>query len=201
MDLQLKIADRRITTSLYAKPMALHLYLPPHSCHAPGVFSGLVFGNVLCIHQLCSDAQDVVKELKLLLHCLLDQGYQLIQLTPLFQKAMDNTKAYLRCTSLDHLQTRSKKEAANRQRVFLHLPYHPANPSSKAIQKLWARRVAMPPGQLPLNQLTNEQGYSIPIEQLTIAWHRSPNLSSLLSYRKLHNRTGLNFFVFYQDLI
>ncbi len=115
VDLQLKIVERRTTTSLYAKPMALCLYLPLHSCHAPGVLSGLVGGNVLNIHQLCSDAWNVVKEVKLILHCLLDQGYQLTQHTSLFQKAVDNAKAYLRCTALDHLQTRSKKEEAHHQ--------------------------------------------------------------------------------------
>jgi hypothetical protein len=191
MDLRLKIEGRHITTSLYAKPMALHLYLPPHSCHAPGVLSGLVFGNVLRIHQLCSDAKDVMKELKLFFHRLLDRGYQTAQLIPLFQQGMDNAKAYLRRTALDHLRARSKKETSHRRRVFLHLPYHPANPSSKTIQKLWASRVANPQGQPSFSSLTNESGYNIPIERLTIAWHRPPNLGNLLSYRKLHNRTGL----------
>ena len=191
MDLRLTIEGRHIKSSLYAKPMALHLYLPPHSCHAPGVLSGLVFGNVLRIHQLCSDAKDVTKELKLFFHRLLDRGYQSHQLTPLFQQAMDNAEAYLRRTALDHLRAQSKKEMANRRRVFLHLPYHPSNPSSKTIQKLWAKRVANPPGQPSLSSLTNEKGYNIPIKQLTIAWHRPPNLGNLLSYRKLNNRTGL----------
>jgi hypothetical protein len=92
MDLRLKVDGKKITSSLYAKPMALHLYIPPHSCHVPGVLSGLVFGNVLRIHQLCSNGKDVVKEIKLLLH--MDRGYQLSKLTPLFQQAMDNAKAY-----------------------------------------------------------------------------------------------------------
>ena len=35
MDLQLKIEAKKVVTSLHAKPMALHLYIPPHSCHAP----------------------------------------------------------------------------------------------------------------------------------------------------------------------
>jgi len=82
MDLRLKIEGRHITTSLYAKPMALHLYLPPHSCHAPGVLSGLVFVNVLRIHQLCLDAKDVMKELKLFFHRLLDRGYQKTNSSP-----------------------------------------------------------------------------------------------------------------------
>jgi hypothetical protein len=115
MDLRLKIEGRHITTSLYAKPMALHLYLPPHSCHAPGVLSGLVFGNVLRIHQLCSDVKDVMKELKLFFHRLLDRGYQTTQLIPFFQQGMDNAKAYLRRTALDHLRARSKKETSHRR--------------------------------------------------------------------------------------
>jgi hypothetical protein len=73
MDLRVKIVDDKIVTSLYAKPLALHLYLPPHSCHAPGVVSGLVFGNVLQIYQLSSLATDIKKELKLFLHRLLDR--------------------------------------------------------------------------------------------------------------------------------
>jgi hypothetical protein len=84
MDLRLTIEGGRIKSSLYAKPMALHLYLLPHSCHAPGVLSGLVFGNVLRIHQLCSDAKDITMELKLFFHRLLDRGYQSHQLTPSF---------------------------------------------------------------------------------------------------------------------
>ncbi len=119
-------------------------------------------------------------------------GYQLAKLTSLFQQAMGNAKAYLSCTMLNHLQARSKKGEGQRQRVFLHLPYHPANPSSKSIQKLWNNCVAIPKGQPPLHGMTNNQGYDIPIEHLTIAWHRPPNLGNLLSYRKLDKCTGLN---------
>jgi hypothetical protein len=78
MDLQKKIEGKKVVTSLFTKPMALHLYIPPHLCHAPGVLSGMVFGNVLRIHQLCSCASDIVIELKLFFHCLLDQGYQFL---------------------------------------------------------------------------------------------------------------------------
>jgi hypothetical protein len=92
MDLWLKIEGKKIVTSLFEKPMALHLYIPPHSCHAPGVLSGIVFCNVLHIHQLCSRATNIVRELKLFFHHLLDQGYQSSQLTLLFQQAMDNAK-------------------------------------------------------------------------------------------------------------
>ncbi len=173
MDLLLKIDGKKIVTSLFAKPMALHLYIPPHSCHAPGVLSGMILCNVLRIHQLCSHATNIISELKLFFHHLLDQGYQSSQLMPLFQQATDNTKNYLRCTALDHFRAKSRKDIAYCCRVFLHLPYHPANPSSKSIQKLWCDMVATPNGQTPLHCLTNRQGYNVPIEQLTITWHPS----------------------------
>jgi hypothetical protein len=112
-------------------------------------------------------------------------------LTPLFQQAMDKAKNYLRRTALDHIRAKSRKDTAHHRGVFLHLPYHLANPSSKSIQKLWCDLVAMPNGQTTLHFLTNQQGYDVPIKQITIAWHHPPNLGNLLSYRKLENRTGL----------
>jgi hypothetical protein len=114
MDLRLKIKEKKMVTSLYAKPMVLHLYIPPHLYHTPGVLPGIVFGNVLQIHQLCSRAVDVTQEIKLFLHCLLNRGYQLAQFTPLFQQAMDNPKAYLWCTALNHLCAKSKKGEGQR---------------------------------------------------------------------------------------
>jgi hypothetical protein len=59
MDVWLKIEEKNVVTSLYAKPRALHLYIPSHSCHVPGLFPGIVFGNVLQIHKLCTRAVDV----------------------------------------------------------------------------------------------------------------------------------------------
>ncbi len=93
-----------------------------------------------------------MKELKLFFRRLLDRGYQTTQLTPLFQQAMDNDKACLLCTALDHLGAWSKKETSHRRRVFLHLPYHPANPSSKTISSIRVLSVA----SLPCSSLIAE---------------------------------------------
>ncbi len=129
-------------------------------------------------------------------HTLSYLGYQLDKLTSFFQKVMDNAKAYLRGTTLDHLCAKSSKEASHGQQDCLHQPYHTANPLSKTIQKLWVSWVATPPGQPPFSWLTNEQGYSIHIEHLTIACDCPPNLGNLLSYRKLHNHSGLKVLSF-----
>ncbi len=43
MDLNITLSRGRLYTSLYAKPLALHLYIPPSSCHAPGITTGLIY--------------------------------------------------------------------------------------------------------------------------------------------------------------
>ena len=40
MDLTITLKNGRFLTNLYEKPLALHLYIPPHSRHPPGCFSG-----------------------------------------------------------------------------------------------------------------------------------------------------------------
>jgi hypothetical protein len=58
-----------------------------------------MFGNVLRIYQLCSNAKDIEKEIKLFFHRLLDRGYQSNQFTPPFQQTINNAKAYLQRTA------------------------------------------------------------------------------------------------------
>jgi hypothetical protein len=65
-------------------------------------------------------------------HCLFYQGYQLAQFTPLFQKAMDNAKAYLRRTVLDHLRAPSMKQASHCQRAHASCSNEKCAESAKA---------------------------------------------------------------------
>ena len=170
--------------------MALYLYIPPHSCHAPGVLTGLIFGNILRIYQLCSRKRDIDQEIKLFFHRILDRGYQLHKITPIFAKAIENAKRYLSRTTEYRKHLQNKKEEESRQRVFYHLPYHPDNPPSSTIQRLWRKHVSHPIGQIPLNYLKNHEGYPVPIKQLTVCYSRAPNLGNLLSYRKIDKRKG-----------
>ena len=50
MDIVITLTNGKFTTKLNSKPSALHLYIPPSSCHAPGVATGLIFGHIfVCI--------------------------------------------------------------------------------------------------------------------------------------------------------
>ncbi len=143
----IKIEGERLTTTIYAKPMALYQYISPNSCHPPGVLTGLLFGQILRIYQLCSHSEDTDKELSLFYRRLLDRGYKPCNLLPLFKKGINNAIAYL---SLSPEQQEAKKNAKvgrRDQRVFLHLPYHPQNHPSSFIQRLWRDLVFSSPGE------------------------------------------------------
>jgi hypothetical protein len=73
-----------------------------------------------------------------------------------------------------------------------HVFEHSNSSSSSSISSSWVFEQQ----QQQAAAATNEQGYNIPIEQLTIAWHWPPNLGNLLSYRKLNHRTGLKVLSF-----
>ena len=127
----IQIKNRLIATSMYAKPMALYQYIPPNSCHPPGVLKGLVLGQILRIYQLCTKTEDIDRELRLFHARLVDRGYQPDVLFPIFVQGVDNATNYL---SLTPAQRDARKLARNGnmgERVFFHVEYHPQNVPSK----------------------------------------------------------------------
>ena len=195
MDVTISLVDNRVEFKLFEKPLALHLYLPPHSSHPPGVIKGLVMGEVLRIFQLCSHDSDIDDNLSKFFGRLLDRGYQAESLCPLFIKADSNAKNYLSLREVQRRKIKAAKAEANKRRVYLKIPYHPSEISRKDIQHLWYNLVANPDGKTPLNQLSTNNLSPIgpglakmPVDQLIITYRRAPNLGNLLSYRKIDDR-------------
>ena len=199
MDLTVTLLDGKITTSLYAKPMALHLYLPPTSCHTPGLTIGLIHGHFYRLFMLCSHEKDIELEIYNFFNRLLDRGYSLPTLVPIFLNAEKKARVRraqqlllqqnlpvgrlhdTRCAALSAHTSPSLRDKS----VCLHLRYHPANPPSHTIQTLWRRHVLTPPGETPLFDLKNRAGLPVDVRRLIIAYSRAPNLGNILSCRKL----------------
>ena len=205
MDLNITLTNGKLYTSLYAKPLALHLYIPPTSCHAPGIASGLIHGHLHRVFLLCSHEKDIENEIYLFFNRLLDRGYSLPHLLPIFLNAEKkarqlrdlNKRAVLQniprtCPrDTNTLATTPEIPALRQQQeddngVFFHLKYHPSNPPAGEIQKIWRNLVLTPPNATPLYNIRNRDGYPVNIKKLTIAYSRAPNLGNLLSCRKLH---------------
>ena len=95
MDMSLSIERDKIVSTIYEKKLALYLYIPPHSAHPPGVLAGLIMGNTLRIHQLCTNDANIEDKLDAFFERLLNRGHQQSTLLPIFLKVIDNGKSHL----------------------------------------------------------------------------------------------------------
>ncbi len=177
MDMTVEIKDGRIVTTLYEKPMNLHLYIPPKSAHPPGLLPGMVFGTIFRIYTLCSTDDDKLNRTRTFYKRLKARGWQTLDLLPHFKKAITVAKTY----------DPNKPRTDNSKDIFLHLPFHPDDPESYKIQKIWHDTVVKPsPWTKSLEELQNPVDRSKPeIKRMIIAYRRTLNLGNLLSARKL----------------
>jgi hypothetical protein len=112
-------------------------------------------------------------------------------LLPLFKKGFDNATTPMSMTLDQQVARKKAKVGRSDICIFLHIPYHPQNPSSGSIQHLWRDLIYSPPGEKTLNQLKNHFGHCVPVKRLIVAYHRNLNLANLNSYCKLSSRTGM----------
>ena len=150
LDLTISInKENRIHTTLYEKDLNLHLYLPPHSAHPPGVLLGLIHGNVRRIYKLCSDPTDRETRTKEMFQHLLARGYKAPHIRPIFNKAIQKSQ------ELDAPPAPVLDDDQPKNLVFFHLRYHPDGPKSSDIQQIWRETVSHPPYETPLEELQN----------------------------------------------
>jgi hypothetical protein len=188
MDLTIKIVGSRIETTLYEKPMALYLYIPPHSAHPPGVRTGHIFGEVLRIHRLCTHQDDVDERIRVFFRRCMRRGHNASDLLPLFTQAITNARKFMTTSTAERQDKKQQKLEEARTRVYFHVDYHPQGPLARNIQQKFDEIVLNPPGKAPFRDVG--QGGPVPVDAMIVANHRSLNLENLLSYRKISERNG-----------
>eukprot|EP00956_Cyclotella_meneghiniana_P014218 scaffold21239_cov59-Cyclotella_meneghiniana.AAC.1 len=161
MDMTISIVNGRIETRLYEKDMNLYLYLPPHSSHPRGVFTGLIFGQVLRTRRLCTHVEDAESSINEFFERMLARGHKQESLAPLFIKANENAKAFLSRTPEERERLKQQKQTDSHNQVFLHLQYHPDDPSTREIQQLWQELVLQLKGETPLPDMQNSDGVPV----------------------------------------
>ena len=179
MDLTITIRpDNTIHTTLFEKAQNLYLYIPPHSAHPTGVLTGIVLGGIHRIYSLCSDKADIKTHLEKFYNRLCIRGYKRSTLEPIFSKGI-STQAN------NTIQDTLPLSNLERNRVFLHLPYNPGNPSSSVLQHIWHSTIAKPRGRRRLEECKNKDDVPMELNRMTVAYSRCLNIGNLLSYRKL----------------
>ena len=145
MDMTISInISNKIETALFEKQLNLHLYIPPHSAHPPGLLPGIVYGTLFRIFTLCLTEEDKLQRTKVFFQRLIARGYKGNDIRTLFHKAITRTKAY---------SSPATAEDDNHNSVILHLPFHPNDPASSCIQAAWRTHVAKPQWKLPLEHM------------------------------------------------
>jgi hypothetical protein len=102
MDLNIKIQDNKIATSLFEKASNHHLYIPPHSSHPPGLLPKMVHGMLYRIHTLYTNDEDKhCRTIQFSRH-LQVQGYSPTTLRPLFSEAITRATSHVTNHPMPH---------------------------------------------------------------------------------------------------
>ena len=169
--------------------MALHQYIPPSSAHPPGMTRGLVIGQTLRFHQLCSLKSDAQLQMKKLYKRLQASGHSREILLPLFAKGLSKARKFLALPRKERLQSTCARTPKH-DSVFLKLPYHPNDPKSAKIQALWRSTILEPEERQPLYDIHNHNNEPIGVNRMIVAYSRQQNIGNLLSVRQLDRLNG-----------
>ena len=181
LDLTLTLNGSSMHSTLYEKPMNLHLYLPARSAHPPGVLYGLIAGAIYRASSLCTDPSDATSFVQKMWRYLRSRGYPTSTLRPLFLKSLTNRKVYI--------PPPPDSETLPPEHWFFKVHYHPQDPPSSAIQRAWNETVDTPRFSKPLKDV-DLMYTKVGQRRFIVCYKRHPNLGNLLSYRKLKPDSG-----------
>ena len=180
LDVNISLTDEgHVSTRIFEKALNLHLYLPPHSCHPPGVLKGIIHGMMLRFHRLSTDDLLAQSDVKQLLKRLVLRGYSPIVLNKIM------VDAYSKLT----LSEKIKEKPANlpKDQVYLHLPYHPLDPPSLQIQKIYRTVIKNPIGEPHVSLLRTNRNTRFGDPRFILAYSKPPSLGTIFSPRKLQS--------------
>ena len=160
------LSNGTISTTIHEKELNLHLYLPPDSCHPPGVLKGLIFGAFHRILRLTTQRQAQIDFLQKLFWSLRRRGYNHSTISKLFASAYNHYRSHPPSIVPD-----PDKASLPGDTVLLHLPYHPRDPLSCFIQHKFQQLLSDPAHDHPLADFVNHRYVPLGIPRLIIAYH------------------------------
>ena len=119
---------------------------------------------------------------------LLVRRYQREFLIPAFTKDITRACTFIKCVSVRRCAPDKYKYSTGR--VFFHQKYHPKNPTSKSLHRLWRQHLLHPPWEPPLWRLKNNHQLPIGIKSMCVAYSRPRNLGNIFTYRKIDRLDG-----------
>jgi peptide-methionine (R)-S-oxide reductase len=128
LDTFVQIKDNKIITRLYTKPTDKKQYISPQSCHPPHIHKSVPYSQALRIIRICSNKEDLMKELTNLKGYFKNRGYGDALIDGCFAKALNQPPKKDNVPSNETILTPT----------VLVLPYHPTLPDyNKIINSTW----------------------------------------------------------------
>ena len=155
--------------------MNLYQYIPPHSAHPPGMCKGIIYSLLRNYYLQNTEKSDYNKMAVLLFQRFVAVGWDRKQIKSMILAAdqrLSELKNQPPSTAL------SDEPSSNKERLFLHLEYHPNELPKGAIRETYNHTC----GKLLETRLG--------IKQVTIAYSRPLNLLESLTQAKLHQAPG-----------
>jgi hypothetical protein len=150
---------------------------------------------LLRIARLTTDPKNLNTYIRSFFIRLRNRGYKTNMLLPIFNTTIVNLNNSLKqnkkSSSLLSLTNKQDEESSKDMdnTVLLHLRYHPHDPTSQTIQKIFRETLRSPIGERPLEMITNWNGEPCRFNRLTIAYSRHLNLGNIFTVRKFNHPT------------
>ena len=156
LDLTISIEGCRIRTKTYQKAMNLYQYIPPRSAHPPGMMKGIIFGLMRNYWRQNSREEDYQEMAVKLFQRHIARGWDKSTMKDYI------LQADLKLQSATPSKNSQTKVLSNKERVFIHLEYHPNDIPRKAIREIY---------DLHCRDVFEAE---LDIQQVTVAYSRAP---------------------------
>lgn len=149
LDVTIHLKPYSISTSLYEKPLNLHLYIPWNSAHAPHIRTSIVTSGIFRILRLVTERSDKQFHLTQFFTRLLARGYNHTFLYATFQRALEqfalrSTPRFPRTPTSDLFWPSPITITTADESAFLHLPYHSRDPPRQHLQAAFREHIFQP---------------------------------------------------------
>jgi hypothetical protein len=109
-------------------------------------------------------------------------------LQPLFRRAEENALNYINRSAEDRERLSKLKSIDSQNQVYFHLQFHPEDPPSRDIQRIWQEHVSHPKNETPLSLCKNLDDERVGFSKLVVAYSRPLNLKNRFSVCDIHSR-------------
>ena len=168
LDVNIKLLNGKISTSVYSKPTDSHLYLNKKSCHPTHVIENLPKGQFIRIRRICSDIADYDSNANTMKKHFQLRGYD--------EKRLSKTIETVRKMERDDLLKDKVKDIKDDGRILV-LTWHP---SLKKASSVLSQNHSILANDIRLNNIFKEKSI--------VAYRRRKNLKNFLCRNDVRER-------------